>query len=338
MVKSLRDINEIVLENKNVITIDVKKDDSDKMIRNKIIAALVEAYASYTVGEADDVEFSYFKDQLSYYIGLFFNENNSFEDIVKRKEIQIQGISNKIVFTDKGSSSFDISTRIIEINEDYCDFSLSSAKRLFASEIGSMLLRLMQHYSRVEDVTKNSGNSYGVAMYDLMSTIVNNNIDRLMFVEQRDKYVSILDVGNSKYKLSFENELESESEKGDGYKVYGRCITYEEDKYSPDNKILLKKDMPTDFTFHVFIHELFHATINENDIDFAEIYRRYEKTGTNYDEMNTVIEEEVVSKMSATLSSVFLRNKETFNLFFPLSTPKNSDDEKKENILKKEDG
>lgn len=337
MVKSLRDINGIVLENKNVITIDVEKDDSDKMIRNKIITALVDAYASYTVGEADEVEFSYFKNQLSYYIELFFNENNSFEDIVQRKEIQIQGISNKIVFTDKGSSLFDISTRIFEINEDYCDFSFSSAKKIFASEIGSMLLRLTQHYSRVGDVIKNSGNKYGVSMYDLMSTIVNNNIDKLLFGKQHDKYVSILDVGNSKYRISFENELESETERDDGDKVYGRCITYDENKYSPDNKILLKKGMPTDFTFHVFIHELLHAAINENDIDFAEIYRRYEKTGTNHDEMNAVIEEEVVSKMSATLSSVFLRNRETFNLFFPLSTPKNSD-EKKEIRLKKEDG
>ncbi|MEK5486776.1 hypothetical protein [Lysinibacillus sp. FSL M8-0355] len=318
MVKSLRDINEIVLENMNVIVIDVEKDDSDKMIRNKVITALVNAYAFYTVGEADEVEFSYFKNQLSYYIKLFFNENNSFEDIVQRKEIKIQGISNKIVFTDKRTSSFDISARVIEINEDYCDFSLPSAKRLFASKIGSMLLSMTQHYSRVGDVIKNSGNKYGIAMYNLMSTIVNNNIDKLMFGEQRDKYISILDVGNSKYKLSFENELESESEKDDGDKVYGRCITYNENKYSPDNKILLKKDMSTDFTFQVFIHELFHAVINENEIDFAEIYRRYEKTGTNYDEMNTVIEEEVVSKMSATLSSVFLRNKETFDLFFPI--------------------
>lgn len=191
----------------------------------------------------------------------------------------------------------------------------------------------MQHYSRVGDVIKNSGNKYGVSMYDLMSTIVNNNIDKLLFGEQRDKYISILDVGNSIYRISFENELESESEKGDGDKVYGRCITYNENKYSPDNKILLKKDMPTDFTFHVFIHELCHAVINENDIDFAGIYRRYEKTGTNYDEMNTVIEEEVVSKMSATLSSVFLRNKETFNLFFPLSISSN---DKKSETKKKE--
>lgn len=128
MVKSLRDIKEIVLENKNVIVIDIEKDDSDKMVRNKVITALVDAYAFYTVGEADEVEFSYFKNQLSYYIKLFFKENNSFEDIVQRKEVKIQGISNKIVFIDKGSSSFDISTRIIEINEDYCDFSLSSAK------------------------------------------------------------------------------------------------------------------------------------------------------------------------------------------------------------------
>ena len=77
--RSLKKVKILKVDKDKQIPIDVKKNDTVEMVRRKIIKALVNENTYYYVDNCNIDEFEYVKQQLEYYIDLFFKENESLE-------------------------------------------------------------------------------------------------------------------------------------------------------------------------------------------------------------------------------------------------------------------
>ena len=82
--RSLKKVKILKVDKDKQIPIDVKKNDTVEMVRRKIIKALVNENTYYYVDNCNIDEFEYVKQQLEYYIDLFFKENESLDSALRR--------------------------------------------------------------------------------------------------------------------------------------------------------------------------------------------------------------------------------------------------------------
>ena len=145
--RSLKKIKILKVDKDKQIPIDVKKNDTVEMVRRKIIKALVNENTYYYVDNCNIDEFEYVKQQLEYYIDLFFRENESLESIIKERKVKLAGMTFNVVPITciAEPKRVDLKTNRFYVDKDKFESILKfeSGETLFLHWVGKLILDVM---------------------------------------------------------------------------------------------------------------------------------------------------------------------------------------------------